>query len=399
MTDNIGRDAAIKTLCDARLHQSFILPVSALQNTNIKEPLRVTYSDIGDSPSRSRRNQLDGQTTESEQCVVLFIGGLMGGRYTHYRSGSIAQRLRVRIITIDRPGFGGSTPVPVEQRLAVHLATVPALLAHLGIAHVTLASHSGGAPYLMQTLLAYRGLLHPTRPHVVLLAPWVHPDDGGAPLMSITARLPAGLIRRFHSVATFANGAFAVSSGLAFWRAGALAVAGGGDADDEEENEDRLEAAALPYLDKLVMQYFFAENTQGCSDDALLYLRKKAPGATSGQSGATDDWLDWTRVSAAVAEQERSRRRRRNLPEQQQPSETNDSNAEEKLKIDALHCEKDIMVGAKGAKHFDACFGGHSEDLCYTSKVMKGVNHDSILDPSLGVSEVWLRDVAQRWYG
>jgi hypothetical protein len=52
MTD-VARDAAIETLCDARLHQSFILPASALPNTDINTPLRITYSDIGYIPPHS----------------------------------------------------------------------------------------------------------------------------------------------------------------------------------------------------------------------------------------------------------------------------------------------------------------------------------------------------------
>lgn len=50
---------------------------------------------------------------------------------------------------------------------------VPLLLAHLDIAHVSLASHSGGDIYLLNTLLTYPSLLHPETPYVCFFAPWV----------------------------------------------------------------------------------------------------------------------------------------------------------------------------------------------------------------------------------
>lgn len=95
----------------------------------------------------------------------------MGGRYSLLRLHFIATRLKIRILTIDRPGLGGSTAVPLRSRLATWLATVSALLAHLRVPYVSLASHSGGALYLISTILSYRGLLHPRNPHIVFLAP------------------------------------------------------------------------------------------------------------------------------------------------------------------------------------------------------------------------------------
>lgn len=50
---------------------------------------------------------------------------------------------------------------------------VPLLLAHLNIAHISLASHSGGDIYLVNTLLTYPYLLHPETPYVCFFAPWV----------------------------------------------------------------------------------------------------------------------------------------------------------------------------------------------------------------------------------
>ena len=316
----------------------------------------------------------------------------MGGRYTLCRVADIARRLRIRIITIDRPGMGGSTPVPLEHRLSTHLATIPALLSHLRIKHVTLASHSGGAPYLLQTLLAHRGLLHPDRPHVVVLAPFIPPHDSGAPLMRLTASLPSGLIRRFHYAATLASRTITLSAGvsLPFSQAGAGATPAVTNAINAAEGSDEMERAVLKNMEKLSMQYVFAENISGCSDDALLYLRKDMSSNGSAPSGQpTLDWLDWANLSGKVAVAEQTQRT--HMDQNEEPSKV-------KLRFDAFHAEKDVMSGTKGARYFDACWGRHSADLEYVSRVTDGTNHDSILDPSLGVIDVWLQGVADRWY-
>ncbi|KAI1622427.1 hypothetical protein EDD37DRAFT_473980 [Exophiala viscosa] len=400
---NAARDAAIETLCDARLHQFFTLPAPALPNTNIETPLRITYSDIGYNLPHSNQHDapmnglLESEAVpESEPCVVLFIGGLMGGRYTLCRIANMAQRLKVRVITIDRPGMGGSTPVSLEHRLAVHLATIPALLHHLGIKHVTLASHSGGAPYLLQILLTYRRFLHPERPQVVVLAPFVHPDDSSAPLMRLTASLPTGLIRKTHAAIALANRTITFSAGvsLPFSRAGATPAVT--NAINPEEGGDEMQKAVLKNMEKLSMQYVFAEDISGCSDDALLYLRKKTSSIPTDPAGqSTEEWLDWSSLSDKVAAAEQERRTHR---------DQNDGHSDlhreiAMLKFDAFYAEKDIMSGTKGAKYFDACWERHSTDLEYVSRVTEGTNHDSILDPSLGVCDVWLQGVADRWYG
>jgi hypothetical protein len=65
--------------------------------------------------------------------------------------------------------MGGSTPVDLKQRLPVWLETVPALLQHLNIKHVSLASHSAGTVYLLNTLYHFPHLLEPENPRVALL--------------------------------------------------------------------------------------------------------------------------------------------------------------------------------------------------------------------------------------
>ncbi|EXJ66356.1 uncharacterized protein A1O5_10508 [Cladophialophora psammophila CBS 110553] len=390
MIDQV-RELAIETLCDIRLHRSFILPASVFPNAG--RDLRITYSDLGYHAENTRNLSADGSDgeDESDHCVVFFIGGLLGGRYTLCRSANIARRLKIRIIAMDRPGLGGSTPVPIDQRVAAQVAAVPALLGHLGVRHVTLASHSGGAPYLLAALLAHRGLLHPKRPHIVLLAPWVPPKDGGAPLMRAAAALPLGAIGSFPSCAKAINRTFAFSSGLRRGPSGkfaTIAVSKTGEGDEQQNSEQSVEKALLTEMGDLVQKYMFAENIEGSSDDALLFLRKHIqPITATGDMGTVQgkDWLDHRTLAAAVVDQEN------------RLHSTVDSG---KLQIDALHSEKDIMIGASGSRHFDDCWASavSPSTITFNPKIMKGVNHDSILDPTLGVSDIWLQNVAQRWY-
>lgn len=66
----------------------------------------------------------------------------------------------------DRPGFGGSTPVPVEKRVSTWLEIVPAVLEYLGVRHVAVVSHSAGTIYAINTAVHLSRLLHPSRPFV-----------------------------------------------------------------------------------------------------------------------------------------------------------------------------------------------------------------------------------------
>ncbi|OAL38959.1 hypothetical protein AYO20_01710 [Fonsecaea nubica] len=378
-----ARDRAIEALCDIRQHRSFILPASAIPNG--ERDLRITYSDLGYDPDSD-------EDADPDPCIVFFIGGLLGGRYTLCRSANIARRLKIRIISMDRPGLGGSTRVPVEQRVAVQVAAIPALLSHLGIKHVTLASHSGGAPYLFATLLAHRGLLHPKHPHVVLLSPWVHPKDGGARLMQVAAMLPLQAVGKFSSCARAVNRTFAFSSGFRrgpWSKAATVVVPKTGEVDEQKDSKPAMEKAVLTEMEGLAVTYMFAEDIEGSSDDAILFLRKHVyPVTATGDPGTVQgkDWLDSRTIADAVIEQEKR---------------LHDSTAGSvNLQIDALHSEKDIMIRPSGSKHFDDCWASVASPstVGFSSKIIKGATHDSILDPIQGGIETWLQCVAQRWY-
>jgi pimeloyl-ACP methyl ester carboxylesterase len=369
-----AKDAAIAKLSDIRLNQCFYLGSDDVPKGLGR--LRVTYSDIGCDPTHHALTK--GEDDDNELCVVLFIGGLVGGRFTMIRSARLARRLKIRILTIDKPGTGGSTPVPLEHRTAVHLAAIPALLKREGVKHVTMMSHSGGAPYLIEAMLKYRGLLHLERPHIVLLSPWVHPNDSGSPLMRVTAALPSRAIAKFHNFATFFNKTVPLN----------LRVnkdSGRIKNDSKSGENDKIgEAEINKELAKLMPGYIFAEDVTGCSHDALLFLRKQ-PKIRAKQPSTTVEWLDHRALAVLAADQEKALHGR----------DGNTSN----LLVEAFHAESDVLIGKNGARHVDRCWGSHPDTIDFQSKTVDGANHDTIIDPELKEDEVFLGHIAKRWYG
>jgi pimeloyl-ACP methyl ester carboxylesterase len=65
--------------------------------------------------------------------------------------------------TTYRPGFGGSTPVPLDQRVNTWLEIVPAVLEKLEVKYVALMSHSAGTFYAFNTAVMLPHLLYPGR--------------------------------------------------------------------------------------------------------------------------------------------------------------------------------------------------------------------------------------------
>lgn len=79
-----------------------------------------------------------------------------------------AQQAGVKIIFIDRPGFGGSMRVSLENRIDHWIQAVTAVLAKLQITHVGLIAHSVGTVYAMNTLLKLPHIIHPHFPYVAV---------------------------------------------------------------------------------------------------------------------------------------------------------------------------------------------------------------------------------------
>jgi pimeloyl-ACP methyl ester carboxylesterase len=78
--------------------------------------------------------------------AVIALHGLPGSRLQRHPDEGIAWRMNARLLTVDRPGFGGSDWRD-HRRLADFAADLAALADALGIERFILAGISGGGPY------------------------------------------------------------------------------------------------------------------------------------------------------------------------------------------------------------------------------------------------------------
>jgi pimeloyl-ACP methyl ester carboxylesterase len=96
----------------------------------------------------------DGRTYGYEQwgdpdgLPLFWIHGTPGGRLSRYPDLSLWERLGLRVITVDRPGYGLSTPLPGRE--VSHIAAdVAAVGDHLGIGRFAVYGGSGGGPHAL----------------------------------------------------------------------------------------------------------------------------------------------------------------------------------------------------------------------------------------------------------
>jgi pimeloyl-ACP methyl ester carboxylesterase len=414
-------------ICDIRFHRSFVLPPNP--ETGRGKTYRVSYSDYGD---------------QNSDAVVLFCGALMGTRFCYSPLDQLAKVHNVRIIHPDRPGIGGSDPVELHERiptwlgkcmhpensiaLGAHTCTemVPALLTHLKISHVSLASHSGGDIYLLNIILTYPHLLHPTNPYICFFAPWVHPFHSEITQLRAAELLPAPLIGRFASVVRFVNDNViplaGMSSGfihglkdslhyqsptspapvpLAPDSPNTLSRTGSRASRDEHDGLALNDPDVVDELRQLITTYLFAESMDGISADAQIFLKK--PHSITWCSPS----IFWSDIDYAVPLLSK-------IIDEQGPAD----GSSRSLLIYAFHAEIDEMVGEKGRLWFDDCWtpARHSststrsantiipdskeEDSTrrsfeYKSTVVLGSDHNYLMDPAYGASDVWLQRVRE----
>ena len=114
----------------------------------------------------------DGRTLAVEDAgdrgglpVMVHVGTPGGRRLYGPRTLADAQRRQLRLISYDRPGYGGSTPQP-GRSMADCASDVRVICAALGIDGLTMWGHSGGGPHV----LACAALLPDLVPAVASLA-------------------------------------------------------------------------------------------------------------------------------------------------------------------------------------------------------------------------------------
>ncbi|ORY28267.1 hypothetical protein BCR39DRAFT_468464 [Naematelia encephala] len=139
-----------------------------------KRPLRVSYSEVG----------------APEGYPVLVFLGLGCVRYLMALFDEIATAFNLRLICIDRWGFGRTDQVSKDSRTCAEWAKVVSkILDELSIDKCQIIAHSAGAPYAGAVALRLgkrvKGRLH-------FLAPWVSADIDGYKWLKY---IPNGLIK------------------------------------------------------------------------------------------------------------------------------------------------------------------------------------------------------------
>ncbi|KAI0100799.1 Alpha/Beta hydrolase protein [Nemania sp. FL0031] len=342
---------------DERFHQSFTLPPNASRPGEFK----VTYADFG------HRN---------DERVLLFCGPLVGSRFVLATKDEVAKQHGVRIVSADRPGFGGTPDVPPADRVGVWLEIVEALLQHLGVRHVAVLGYSGGAIYAMNVLLRLRHLLHPTRPYVALCAPWVHPSHSGVSTLKVAGLLPNGLVGSFDRVLQLVSNigpAFQFSSVLSGFvpslSRGPSSVAPGVDPDTVAREE-----SASPAL----LQRITSESVQGVGQDVLMLLKRDE------YPGCWGSWGDYDTLVPLLAQAERERR-------------AVDSSIVLPLRVRVFFAESDNIIGTAAAPSWlDNCWRSEQcgQDINYSSATIPKTTHDTLLDLRYGVSQQIFEDIA-----
>jgi pimeloyl-ACP methyl ester carboxylesterase len=101
---------------------------------------------------------------------VLALHGMPGSRLMFDRTVARAEERGIRLISYDRPGYGGSDRLP-GRKVADCAADVRAIARHLGIDRLTVWGISGGGPHAV-ACAALLGDLVPAVGVLASIAPW-----------------------------------------------------------------------------------------------------------------------------------------------------------------------------------------------------------------------------------
>ncbi|KAI9687397.1 MAG: hypothetical protein M1820_010466 [Bogoriella megaspora] len=344
-------DKSIKILCARHLHR--VLTIDA---TDSHGRLRVTFSTTSNFDNASLP-------------TMLFIGPMFCSRWHAVDLDRLACEDGIRVICSDRPSMGGSSPVPIAQRIPVWLETVPALLKALGIEHVSLMTHSAGTLFTLNTLYHIRHMLDPQRPFAAFMVPWVHGSNSDVMLPYIAAKLPSKMIGSFDGLHRFIQLKINPTLG---WSGGIINsvtdIVQNPPAESNMEPSDAAEKYGVDEdtaksLSKLMQRYMLAEETSATNEELLLCLQKA--GATTW--GIAEDYEKCMRELAT-----RERERIEDSPESQHA----------KLHIRAYFASSDIMIGkSKGPAYFEQCWRqeGMSDVVDFESTIVPDTNHDTVI--------------------
>jgi len=343
-------DEAIEVVCAKHIHQCLWLPP-----TESHGKLRVTFA----TTSNFSDNTLP---------VILFCPPMFGGRSLALHFDYLAKQTGVRLLCADRPGMGGSTPVPLNIRIQVWLEAVPVLLKHLQISHVSLVCHSAGTLYALNALYHFREMLDPHAPYIGLLAPWVDNVHSHTALMNMASILPTGVIDNLSRVTKFVNERVVpvtswsggiVSSSMSLFKAEGASSDPGSTTPAEKYGVDNEVGKEI---ERLSTKCFFEEDVTAGNEEAKLCLKK----AGSGLWGTCEDYMEYVKLVNG-REQQRLK------------SEPETDSARTKLQLQVYFAESDALVGKAGQEYFDKCWQQDDRYVQFETHELPGTDHDTIL--------------------
>lgn len=131
--------------------------------------------------------------------------------------------MRIRLITVDRPGAGGTTRIPLARRAEASHEALLAILAQEEITTFSLLSHSNGVLYALYTLLHLPPQMTVTGWH--LSSPYVPPWHSGSKSLSIARWIPTSAIAL--SLGTVLPALMRAEGAVSSWSAGGWSWSGG----------------------------------------------------------------------------------------------------------------------------------------------------------------------------
>jgi pimeloyl-ACP methyl ester carboxylesterase len=220
-----------------------------VRSMDLPDGRRLAYDELGDP---------DGEP-------VLYFHGFGSSRLFRHPDESLAAQVGVRLIAVDRPGIGRSTPLP-GRRLLDWPADVAALADRLGIDRFAVLGWSGGGPYALACAW--------TLPERVTIAGLV---SSPAPLAGVPG---ADYLYRFHRAAALSAGAAPWMIRLAMWR-WARAQRRDPERHLDEAVEKMVEADRLVVADERVRAQMLRnaaemhlQGARGVYDEALIMARR-----------------------------------------------------------------------------------------------------------------------------
>ncbi|KAF2147799.1 hypothetical protein K461DRAFT_248700, partial [Myriangium duriaei CBS 260.36] len=343
-------DRAIRAICTKNFHQALWLPETADH-----PKLKVTYST----------------TTNFDDVdlpAVLFIGPMFGTRWSSLHFDKLARDSGVRLICVDRPSFGGSTPVTIDIRMRVWLETVPVLLQKVGVKHVALMTHSAGTIYTLNTLIHHRHFLDPRAPYAGFMSPYAPFAHTGATLPTVAAKLPTGLLDSWAGLTTFVNTkvvpSAAWSGGIISSCAALFSFSGSTEVPGSEASTTTtlveqygFDNETAEIIAKLSIKFQFAESNMGGNEEAKLCLCKC-------DDADWGDAADYSGCIRKIAANEAAR-----------------SGGRPKLRIEAFFAASDVMTARRGQEFIEQCWQNDEVKgkVDFATTTLPDTNHDSVL--------------------